>query len=136
MDEQDDRFDVVVLGAGLGGYVTAIRAAQLGKRVAVAERTNGGIGSTSQFCSCVTVTTTRICPPFPSDAFCGVTLAESFKVPLIMRVRGSRGVRGTRVGPSRMQRNAGERWAVSKSDCRSAGGRGCRRPCGCWNSVN
>ncbi|WP_431780468.1 dihydrolipoyl dehydrogenase [Streptomyces chumphonensis] len=34
----DERFDVVVLGAGPGGYVAAIRAAQLGKRVAVVER--------------------------------------------------------------------------------------------------
>src|SRR5690349_19325001 len=31
-------FDVVVLGAGPGGYVAAIRAAQLGKSVAVVER--------------------------------------------------------------------------------------------------
>ncbi|MFF4012031.1 dihydrolipoyl dehydrogenase [Streptomyces sp. NPDC001717] len=31
------RFDVVVLGAGPGGYVAAIRAAQLGRRVAVVE---------------------------------------------------------------------------------------------------
>ncbi|MER5923747.1 dihydrolipoyl dehydrogenase [Streptomyces mirabilis] len=37
MDEQGERFDVVVLGAGPGGYVAAIRAAQLGKRVAVVE---------------------------------------------------------------------------------------------------
>ncbi|MEU6546023.1 dihydrolipoyl dehydrogenase [Streptomyces sp. NPDC046859] len=37
MVEQDDRFDVVVLGAGPGGYVAAVRAAQLGKRVAVVE---------------------------------------------------------------------------------------------------
>ncbi|MFE7711648.1 dihydrolipoyl dehydrogenase [Streptomyces sp. NPDC057486] len=37
MDEQGERFDVVVLGAGPGGYVAAIRAAQLGKRVAVIE---------------------------------------------------------------------------------------------------
>ncbi|WP_335939831.1 dihydrolipoyl dehydrogenase [Streptomyces sp. PTD5-9] len=37
MVEQDDRFDVVVLGAGPGGYVAAIRAAQLGRRVAVVE---------------------------------------------------------------------------------------------------
>ncbi|MEU9339202.1 dihydrolipoyl dehydrogenase [Streptomyces sp. NPDC048290] len=36
-EEQDDRFDVVVLGAGPGGYVAAVRAAQLGKRVAVVE---------------------------------------------------------------------------------------------------
>lgn len=32
-----DHFDVVVLGAGPGGYVAAIRAAQLGKSVAVVE---------------------------------------------------------------------------------------------------
>lgn len=31
-------FDVVILGAGPGGYVAAIRAAQLGKRVAVVEQ--------------------------------------------------------------------------------------------------
>ncbi|WP_340374823.1 dihydrolipoyl dehydrogenase [Streptomyces sp. SS7] len=37
MTEQDERFDVVVLGAGPGGYVAAVRAAQLGKRVAVVE---------------------------------------------------------------------------------------------------
>ncbi len=36
-DAQDERFDVVVLGAGPGGYVAAVRAAQLGKRVAVIE---------------------------------------------------------------------------------------------------
>jgi dihydrolipoamide dehydrogenase len=30
-------FDVLVLGAGPGGYVAAIRAAQLGKSVAVVE---------------------------------------------------------------------------------------------------
>ena len=33
-----DRYDVVVLGAGPGGYVAAVRAAQLGKRVAVVEK--------------------------------------------------------------------------------------------------
>jgi len=31
-------FDVIVLGAGPGGYVAAIRAAQLGKSVAVVEK--------------------------------------------------------------------------------------------------
>ena len=31
-------FDVIVLGAGPGGYVAAIRAAQLGKSVAVIEK--------------------------------------------------------------------------------------------------
>jgi dihydrolipoamide dehydrogenase len=40
----DSRFDLVVLGAGPGGYVAAIRAAQLGLRVAVVERDRlGGI---------------------------------------------------------------------------------------------
>ncbi len=34
----DERFDVVVLGAGPGGYTAAVRAAQLGKRVAVVEQ--------------------------------------------------------------------------------------------------
>ena len=33
-----DAFDVVVIGSGTGGYVAAIRAAQLGLRVAVVER--------------------------------------------------------------------------------------------------
>ena len=39
-----DRFDVVVIGAGPGGYVCAIRAAQLGLKTAVVEREHlGGI---------------------------------------------------------------------------------------------
>jgi dihydrolipoamide dehydrogenase len=39
-----ERFDLVVIGAGPGGYVAAIRAAQLGMRVACVEkdRTLGG----------------------------------------------------------------------------------------------
>ncbi len=37
-------YDVIVIGAGPGGYVCALRAAQLGKKVAVVERENlGGI---------------------------------------------------------------------------------------------
>ncbi len=40
----DDSFDVIVIGAGPGGYVAAIRAGQLGKKVAIIERENlGGI---------------------------------------------------------------------------------------------
>ncbi|WP_417587138.1 dihydrolipoyl dehydrogenase [Pararhodobacter oceanensis] len=40
----DQNFDVVVIGAGPGGYVAAIRAAQLGKNVAIIERESlGGI---------------------------------------------------------------------------------------------
>ena len=38
------KYDVIVIGSGPGGYVAAIRAAQLGKKVAVIERENlGGI---------------------------------------------------------------------------------------------
>ena len=33
-----DQFDVVVIGAGPGGYVFAIRAAQLGMRVACIDK--------------------------------------------------------------------------------------------------
>lgn len=36
-EHMSQRFDVVVLGAGPGGYVAAIRAAQLGKSVAIVE---------------------------------------------------------------------------------------------------
>ncbi|MGC9270344.1 dihydrolipoyl dehydrogenase [Acidiphilium sp.] len=40
----DQSFDVVVVGGGPGGYVTAIRATQLGMKVALVERENlGGI---------------------------------------------------------------------------------------------
>ncbi|WP_114374539.1 dihydrolipoyl dehydrogenase [Elioraea thermophila] len=39
-----DRFDLIVIGGGPGGYVAAIRAAQLGMRVALVEREHlGGI---------------------------------------------------------------------------------------------
>ena len=40
----DDSFDVLIIGAGPGGYVTAIRAAQLGFKTAIVEREHlGGI---------------------------------------------------------------------------------------------
>src|ERR1700729_1850258 len=37
-----DSYDVIVIGSGPGGYVAAIRAAQLGKKTAVVERDKGG----------------------------------------------------------------------------------------------
>jgi dihydrolipoamide dehydrogenase len=44
MSDERDSFDVVVIGSGPGGYVAAIRAAQLGLRVACVEREGlGGI---------------------------------------------------------------------------------------------
>ena len=40
----DNNFDVLIIGAGPGGYVTAIRAAQLGFKTAIIEREHlGGI---------------------------------------------------------------------------------------------
>ncbi|CAM5636992.1 dihydrolipoyl dehydrogenase [Rhodanobacter lindaniclasticus] len=44
MDSREDDFDVVVVGGGPGGYVAAIRAAQLGLRTALVEKDKlGGI---------------------------------------------------------------------------------------------
>src|SRR6185436_14564082 len=37
-----ESFDTIVIGGGPGGYVAAIRAAQLGKKVAVIERDKPG----------------------------------------------------------------------------------------------
>src|SRR4051794_13502186 len=40
----DQSFDLIILGGGPGGYVAAVRASQLGMKVAVVERENlGGI---------------------------------------------------------------------------------------------
>jgi dihydrolipoamide dehydrogenase len=47
-----DRFDVVVIGAGTGGYVAAIRAAQLGLSVAVVER-HSALGGTCLNWGCI-----------------------------------------------------------------------------------
>src|SRR4051812_39983212 len=38
MAEQQSQYDLVIIGAGPGGYVAAIRAAQLGMRVACIDR--------------------------------------------------------------------------------------------------
>ena len=38
------KYDIIVIGSGPGGYPAAIRAAQLGKKVAIVERESlGGI---------------------------------------------------------------------------------------------
>ena len=36
------RYDIIIVGSGPGGYVAAIRAAQLGKKVALVERSEPG----------------------------------------------------------------------------------------------
>src|SRR5919205_1916152 len=38
----EDRYDCIVIGSGPGGYVAAIRAAQLGMKTAVVEKGNVG----------------------------------------------------------------------------------------------
>ena len=39
-----NNFDLIVIGSGPGGYVAAIRASQLGMKVAIVEKENlGGI---------------------------------------------------------------------------------------------
>src|SRR5436190_8340933 len=47
-----DRFDLVVIGAGPGGYVAAIRAAQLGKKVAIVEK-RPSLGGTCLNIGCI-----------------------------------------------------------------------------------
>jgi dihydrolipoamide dehydrogenase len=47
-----EQFDLVVIGAGPGGYVAAIRAAQLGKRVACVER-RSALGGTCLNIGCI-----------------------------------------------------------------------------------
>jgi dihydrolipoamide dehydrogenase len=49
-----EKFDLIVIGAGPGGYVAAIRAAQLGKKVAVVERRqNKALGGTCLNVGCI-----------------------------------------------------------------------------------
>src|SRR2546428_5225807 len=47
-----NEYDVVVIGAGTGGYVAAIRAAQLGLSVAVVEKQNA-LGGTCLLVGCI-----------------------------------------------------------------------------------
>src|SRR5579884_3640036 len=51
-DTMAERFDLVVIGAGPGGYVAAIRAAQLGKKVACVDR-RGSLGGTCLNVGCI-----------------------------------------------------------------------------------
>src|SRR5215813_2940590 len=46
-------FDVIVIGSGPGGYVAAIRAAQMGLKTAVVERDPVGCGGTCLLRGCI-----------------------------------------------------------------------------------
>src|SRR5881409_521036 len=48
----DSTYDVVVLGSGTGGYATALRAAELGKRVAIVEKSDR-LGGTCLLRGCI-----------------------------------------------------------------------------------
>ena len=48
-----EEFDVTVIGTGPGGYVAAIRAAQMGLKVAVVERDPAGTGGTCLLRGCI-----------------------------------------------------------------------------------
>ena len=50
-----ERYDLLVIGAGPGGYVAAIRAAQLGLRVACVERWIGKDGKPALGGTCLNV---------------------------------------------------------------------------------
>ncbi len=50
-----DKFDVIVIGAGPGGYVAAIRAAQLGLKTACIEKYQGKEGKTALGGTCLNV---------------------------------------------------------------------------------
>ena len=58
-----ENFDVVVIGAGPGGYPAAIRAAQLGAKVALVEREN--LGGTCLNVGCIATKALIAC----ADAF-------------------------------------------------------------------
>ncbi|MCC2683223.1 MAG: lpdA, partial [Paenibacillaceae bacterium] len=47
----NEKYDIVVLGGGIGGYTAAIRAVQLGKKVAIVEK--GELGGTCLHRGCI-----------------------------------------------------------------------------------
>ncbi len=79
MPEAERQFDLVVIGAGPGGYVAAIRAAQLGMRVACVEKASA-LGGTCLRIGCI-----------PSKA-----LLDSSE--LYAQARGHLGIHGVKVG--------------------------------------
>ena len=74
--ERNSRFDLVVVGAGPGGYVAAIRAAQLGMTVAIVDKSKS-LGGTCLNIGCI-----------PSKAL----LASTEHLHFVMREAGEHGI--------------------------------------------
>ena len=53
------QFDVIVVGGGPGGYIAAIRAAQLGFNVACIDEWKNAKGGPKRCCSLQSITSTR-----------------------------------------------------------------------------
>src|SRR5437763_13326 len=82
-----DRFDLIVIGGGPGGYVAAIRAAQLGKSVALVEK-RPALGGTCLNVGCI-----------PSKA-----LLDSSE--LYAQIKGHAGRHGVQVGDVKLDLGA------------------------------
>ncbi len=86
-------YDVVIIGAGPGGYVAALRAAQLGKKVAVVERDN--VGGTCLNWGCIPskalIRNAEVVSLFKNAHFWGVNI-EGMQVDFGAAVDRSRGV--------------------------------------------
>ena len=67
----NQQFDVIVIGAGPGGYIAAIRAAQLGQKVACIDELTGGTFSISNGGTFGSMLSTPIINP-PQSAILGV----------------------------------------------------------------
>ena len=61
-----DKYDLIVIGSGPGGYVAAIKAAKLGKRTALIEKRD--IGGTCLNRGCIPTKTLMHSTPFSSEA--------------------------------------------------------------------
>gem|GEM_PF-5966752 len=70
------KFDVVVIGAGPGGYVAAIRAAQLGLKTACIEKYQGKEGKTALGGTCLNVAPTSSMKPTRASRFTASALAK------------------------------------------------------------
>ena len=86
-------YDVVIIGAGPGGYVAALRAAQLGMKVAVVERDN--VGGTCLNWGCIPskalIRNAEVVSLFKNANFWGVNI-EGMQVDFGAAVDRSRGV--------------------------------------------